>query len=130
MRKIKMEVDVPENLLGDLMDAAFDSNYGGCWHWAEPASSDWIKTDESDTFLSAHIQVKEDGVPGRAYTVTHDTLVKGMQHILDGKHGDNEHTRKLKESIAAAIIEDDGGMLDSIDVDGIVQFGLFEQMEH
>lgn len=122
--KLKLGVDVPENLLSDLMITAFDGHYGGCWHWSEPYGDNWLAVvGDERVWKEANIldtNDTDDDIPSRVYTVNWDTLVLGMQRIVDdGK------LHSLIENIADAIFDDDGGRLDSGDVDTIVQYGLF-----
>jgi hypothetical protein len=131
--KIKMAVDVPENLLSEILVTAFDGDCGGCWFWAEPymetSEDDWLKTDDFATdpsWLSAKIIDKEDSSNG-PWTVDHSTLVRGMQQILDADYGHSETLRKLQGYIREAVIDDDGSMLDAYAVDTIVQLGLFTE---
>lgn len=133
--KLKMEVEIPRDVLNDIMETAFCLEFGGCWHWAEPAmwsyeDEDWLKTETphaiTSHWLEARIKDKEAELADRTYwVVSWETLRKGMQHILDSDYSHAEAYRKLQGYIRDAVIDGDTSMLDAYAVDSIVQIGLF-----
>lgn len=133
--KLKMNVDVPENLLSEILVTAFDGDDGGSRFWSEPHPNDddddWIITDPFDdskdpAWKGVRIRhVEQDEDDPTFWTVSWGTLVQGMQNILDGDFSGHQGLRKLQGYIQEAVIEDDGGQLDTNAVDTIVQYGLF-----
>jgi hypothetical protein len=136
--KLKMEVEIPENLLDNIMVTAFDGDYGGCWHWAEPyltdSEDDYIKIapldmSDSPAWIEARIRGKEQGVHDlmpNFWVVSWETIRAGMQKIIDGDFSGHEALRRLQGYIQEAVIEDDGSLLDANAVDTIIQYGLFD----
>lgn len=124
--KLKLAVDVPENVLSDLMITAFDGDYGGCWHWSEPYGDDWLVTKPTginSDWVQATVldnNDEDEDISSRVYKVDWSILVLGMQRIIDE---DKKHP--LIEAIAEAIFNDNAGGIDSGQVDTIVQYGLF-----
>ena len=139
---LKTRLEVTEEFLSDLMITAFDGQYGGCWFWAtsqEIALGPWLETnEEADRWLSAKIQ-KEDELElwaeardnnpkaegtAKVWHVTHQTLVLGMQRILDKNEADGGYYG-TSATIRGGVAEDDAGDIDANIADSIVQMGLF-----
>lgn len=127
--KLKMEVDVPEELLSDLMITAFDGTYGGCTSYGcfEAVSYD-IDPDKSTGGWKAVTirELPEDGKPFAEHRVTWETLVLGMQRLLNK----NDLRDDIREAIQEAVFNADGGEIDAGMIDTIVQFGLFNQEKY
>lgn len=134
---IKTEVEVPQGMLSDLMITAFDGTYGSCWTWSgpNPAPGKGFNVQESneagteDVWLSVDIvldePVEENGPT--EFTVSHQTLVLGMQRILDEDSLTHDVWKKFCDRIRQGVFDDDAGELDAGDADAIVQWGLFGQ---
>jgi len=128
--KLKMDVDVPENLLSEILVTAFDGEDAGCLYWAEVRDyedgvRDWLITEfGSDNWLSVQIGDVEDDSKG-PWIVDHSVIVRGMQEILLRDYRGSQALLKLQGYIREAVIEDDGSHLDAIAVDTIIQIGLF-----
>lgn len=133
---VTTKLEVPEELLESIMVTAFDGDYGGCWYWARPADADWLEvrhrmgrdeqTEDTD-WLSAKIvateeaEVEHDDV---VFHVTYATLTLGIQRMLDENVTKGYWSSKAP-MLQQAILDADGGMIDSDLADNIVQEGLF-----
>lgn len=124
---LKMEVEIPEKLLGDLLVTAFDGAHGGCWFWCHSDGDYQINErfvmDDPENVLSIwrKVQIVTDEEDD-AYAVDHSNLASGMQLIMNQPKG---KYNKLKALIGEAVMNDDAGVLDANDADTIVQFALF-----
>lgn len=121
---LAVNIVLTEEFLSDILVTAFDAHYGGCWYWAAPAPPPSPGWETGDTFWHAvNIEIRyEDPGPKFAhvpfpYRVTHDTVRKGLQWILD------HPTRQ--DRLVGAILAQDAGELDAPDCDLIVQAGIF-----
>ena len=130
----KMDVEIPHNLLADIMCTAVESGPGSVWYWAR-SISEYIKSERdhamyNDAYYWFKIVIMDDdGMPEldedgnmQVHKVEYQDIVKGLQFVLDqtGEVWDN-----WKRIIMEAIIEDDASMIDSDLADDLVQFGLF-----
>lgn len=136
--KLSIELEVPHNLLSDVMITAFDGNYGAVWQMGWARSNGSFDIDSKDHWLMVPIQViDEEGededlpydhrigvVQKEQYEVTHKTLVAGMHHLLK----DDRFPSHLKEIVQQAVLEDDAGMIDAPLADSIVQFGVYGKL--
>lgn len=128
-----MNVDVPENLLSEILVTAFDGDDGGSRFWAdmcETEDNDGVTyeypKDGESAWKEVRIRHVEQADNDFTYwVVSWGTLIEGMQKILDGDFSGHQGLRKLQGYIQEAVIEDDGGQLDTNAVDTIVQYGLF-----
>lgn len=122
---LSMEVDIPEQVLADVMVTAFDANHGACWHWASPSEENWLKKQGDDWF-----EVKIQESDGDKWTVNWEILQRGMTVIVSRNHSDSkfEYAEKLRNRIQEAIMNDDAGVLDAVDADLIVQLGLWGKL--
>lgn len=124
---LKMEVEIPEKLLGDLLVTAFDGVHGGCWFWCHSDQTysldERFAMDDPTNVLSTwqRVQIETDEENDQ-YAVDHGNLASGMQLIMNLPKGKYD---KLKALIGEAVMNDDAGVLDANDADTIVQFALF-----
>ena len=116
---LEMRVEIPDNVLAGIMSTAFASDYGACWRWCEPAADGWLMMAEDEI---KSVTVCDPADPGTKYIVGWDIIQRGMQNIV---HLDRDHS--IIGRITEAVFDDDADVLDSGDVDTIVQFGLFDK---
>lgn len=117
---LEMNVEIPEALLSDMMITAFDGDYGSCWRWCEPHGDNWFE-GEKDEWRSVLVHETVGGDdPPKIHKVDWGVLQRGMQTII---HNDRNHS--IIGRITEAVFDDDAGVLDSNDLDTIVQYGLF-----
>lgn len=116
---LEMRVEIPDNVLAGIMSTAFASDYGACWRWCEPVDGQWLVLDDGEIKC---VTVCDPADPGTKYIVGWDVVQRGMQNIvyIGGDHS-------IIDRITEAVFDDDAGVLDSGDVDIIVQYGLFEK---
>jgi hypothetical protein len=127
---VRMDVEVPHNLLSDIMVTAFDGNYGGVQRcgWAVPV--DYRIEGEGES-VQTWREVVIESAPGYEWdgeenktsreSITWAILVKGMQEILNS----DDWAESTKKIIVSAILDDDAGEIDANLADTIVQTGLF-----
>lgn len=149
---VMTRLEIPEELLEGIMVTAFDGDYGGCWYWAQPASvpggwlevrhrvSDYDPHAEHNDWISVKIVEgseaelhNEAAEHNPSFTpepnvlhVTYATLMLGMQRMLDENLAQGHWATKAP-MIQQAILDADGGMIDSDLADCIVQQGLFDK---
>jgi hypothetical protein len=123
--KLKIEVDIPENVLNHAMDTALTALEA----WAAPHDpEDWIiRNPVSGEVDSIRVKDREDEM---SYCVRQGTIRLGMQRILDRDPEEFGDYSSLAERIQEAVLDDDTKMLDKDDVNSIVQFGLFGEEIH
>lgn len=129
--KVKLELEVPERLLSDILITAFDSMYGGCFmiDWCIAHSYDVTPADKEngqlESWNSVTIVLDESeasvGDENGRYVVNHDVLSTGIQRMLDNQHVSQE----VKDILTSAVLDDDGGEIDAFLADSIVQNGIF-----
>lgn len=146
---VKTELTLTPEFLGDVMVTAFDGAHGYSWDaWAMPATDDWLEKEGDDavTEIWTKVVVKDKyGDEPDVYTVTHETLAKGIQRILDDKpvhmlkqlnpNGPETVEVPVEEAwahwsaayralITNAVITNDAGEVDGGVADDIVQAGV------
>lgn len=122
---IKIEVELDQEFISNVLITAFDGNYGGCWYWADIAHGTWLRVDDSGEWLGCDIKPKDDEPPHSSYLVDHSTLQSGIDLILSGTV---QISPVVKTYITRAIIDRDAGDIDSEAADAIVQVGLFGEI--
>lgn len=134
VHRLKMEVDIPDNLLSEILVTAFEGEDGGSRFWAEPVEDvedDGVKYEYPDLYGQARWleirirQVEQADNDFTYWTVSRGTIRDGMQRLLDENFSGHEAMQKLQHRIREAVIEDDASMIDTDDADTMVQFGLF-----
>lgn len=124
---IRMELvkEVSTELLDDVLVAAFDGRYGGCWYWAKPTGQGWIIQDcgtDKQTWMGVEITWEDREADGLgSVVVDHAVLVQGMQRMLEA----TDLRKSIRETLEMALMQDDAGDLDADISDLIVQYGLF-----
>lgn len=135
--KVKVERELSDEFVGDVLVTAFDGNFGGCWEtWAEPDTHEasgreggWLRTDDNDNWTTCYILVSDP----EGLSTTEANLVRGgvkvdanairvgIQKIIDG----GVVGRHVQEMVVAGVLEGDAGEIDSLAADCIVQAGVF-----
>lgn len=132
---IKVEMELTEDFLSDVLVTAFDGNYGGCWYWARPADvENWLTTEKDvldDTVIwkQVFIEDKEDE-DSELWRVSHNVVAKGIKRILNGnvKCHDLIAADIFNAVIFNAVATRDAGGIDAEAADCIVQAGLFSDI--
>lgn len=122
---VAVNVELKPEFLSDVLITAFDGNYGGCWYWAKPADSDWLKSDDG-TWLSCWVKEKEpDEDSDITYLVNHTSVTLGMQRLLDRATSGDSHAMWVQ-----AILAQDAGDLDADACDVIIQYAVFDEVKY
>lgn len=127
MGSLRLEVEVPEAFLGNILVTAFDGACGGSWFWCHsnreiPINERFLMDDDDDVLsIWRHVHIITDHEED-AFKVDHNVLIRGMQAILEQPDG---HWETLKRHIGQGVMDDDAGDIDANEADTIVQFGLF-----
>ncbi len=121
-----------EEFYSDVLITAFDGSVGGSWYWARPQTGSWLSARNPDggrsvwtsvSIIEQEPQEFEGCNPDGMYTVTHETVRKGIQELLDsGSIRDD-----LLGQIMRSVLEDEAD-IDADAADCIVQQGLFGEV--
>lgn len=134
---VQLEIEVPERLRSDILITAFDGSYGAVWQfgWARHVET---KTDQSvaspldQIWESVEIELTDpsdspgDKVTSR-YVIDHRSIVTGLHHMINGKdkNGRPNTSRKNKELLVQAILDDDAGEIDAVLASAIVECSIW-----
>lgn len=128
--KIKVERELSDEFVGDVLVTAFDGRYGGCWYWAAPkvaeGDTSWLDYDVNDVWLSVNVVDKEDANDSKIYRVNAEVIQVGIQRIIDAT--EVKINEEIRNYILRGVLEEDGGDIDSTAADCIVQAGLFNEI--
>lgn len=121
---IRVDKELSDDFIGDILVTAFDGSCGGCWYWARPyrmvdGKSAWVMDKTRDLWISVTISDKERH-DGMIYIVDHAVIVTGIIRAFESTNT-GEEFRAVREGV----LTDDAGMIDSGAADVIVQLGLF-----
>jgi hypothetical protein len=126
--KVKLERELTDEFLGDILVTVFDGNYGGCWYWADWTQDTGQRIQSIGTrWLGVEIVVKDDTSPRTIYMVDYNMLTKGIQALLNR---DAFADSTFPDHLVSAILEMDSGEIDGDLADVIVQMGLFEEVRY
>lgn len=135
--KVKIERELDEEFVGDVLITAFDGLYGACWYWAQSKrrpdgspAADIVRHPGGETWGSVHIAVRDDflplGIPAVdagndiGWTINGSVVQTGMQRILDYWSKENY----IRTYILNAVADADAGCIDAEAADAIIQEGL------
>ncbi len=121
MRNHKLVVSIQRDLsaqfISDIFDTAFE---GGINYWCSKADT----TYEGEVIASAILTDAEDEEV-KIPTLTQALAVEAIGKIIDGSYACRSD---IRESILNAVLEYDGGYIDSEGADCIVQFAVFKEL--
>lgn len=127
MHNLKMNVEIPEEILGAVLVTAFDGNYGGCNYWAETELTATKKVNGETMWLQLKLEESESKTVGESVPyvlVDFNTVQLGMQRILDDPAG----PLRWKDWIGDAIFNADAGVIDASLANAIIQYALYGDM--
>lgn len=121
--ELKIQREIPEQMLSDILVTAFDGGYGACWYWAEPAKEGWLQIDDKGEWLSVTIKEQEEGGSGKEgpFTVSLETIGKGIEKLFE------DGVLPRRGDIRNEILSPDCA-LDAEGADIVVQLGLFGEL--
>lgn len=108
--KLKIEIDVPDQMLIDIMHQGFFQD--GIFYWAEEVT--WDPT--TDTLVVSDF----DGEDGDLHTITPATIGEGLRQAF--------MQNKVSSELRMDIFSGEMGQSDCTDSDTIIQLGLFGKL--
>lgn len=108
--------------LADIIVGAVE---GGTGYWAYASGYHW-SDDKPDATRVTLIPMDDEDEPRQRYDVTLETVVTGLNNIINSDHF--VVNPRTKETIRQADAENDGGLIDAECADVIVQVGLWGQI--
>lgn len=117
--KVKIEVELDRDFLSCVLITASE---GGINYWADVLKVEDEGEDRMAIFLA--MRANEDEEP--RFKVDHETVVRGIQRLLDGSvRVDSQIRGYLSRAVAE---RDDAGDVDAYVADCIVQAGIFNEL--
>lgn len=126
---VQLSFSPKTEFLSDIMITAFDADYGGCNYWS--AFSHDLVTEASE-WRSLYISEIGDRDPDEDELPIHkvdlDVITLGLNRAV--KHAEKNGFTTTMGYLRRGILEEDGGEIDSILADTIVQLGLFDEIRY
>lgn len=129
--KVKIDVELSDEFVGDILVTAFDGTYGGCWYWSQPTQKvdDWLDDDADGNWRKVAIELTEEvgvaAIDSQSYlTVDSEAIRVGLQKIVSGEVRINDD---LLAQVSRSVAENDAD-IDVLAADCIVQAGLFGEL--
>lgn len=121
-KRIKIDLEVSRRLADDIIVTAFDPGYGGALYWCEVTEyhpkGRWATTDEPERVAVIRYPSATGTTAGAV--VGYPAIVRGLQRAI--RAGDMR--------IAQAVHDDDGGAVDALLADVIVQFAVLGEVRY
>jgi hypothetical protein len=131
MSEIMVKVEITDQFVHDIFVTALE---GGINYWAGIRSYHWTndrgETPDLAGFYAKLFDVDNDN---RKLTINRETIVRGLRTMLHGRPGAGKvrgvaPTGTMRGMVAAAVVEQDAGLIDASLADCIVQMGLFGEL--
>ncbi len=139
--QIKVERELDDEFVSDVLVTAFDGSYGGCWYWADSKRVDenqgpwgYVSEEEGADWAFVNITLQQgddtgnkvlDAMMQKGVRVDGEAIRVGIQRIMDGDVGVSDD---IRNHIVRGVLEGDAGEIDAIGADCIVQAGVFGEL--
>lgn len=122
MPTINIDVELPEEFIGDVMTTMVESGYDCLFYWGTPT---FINRDSNLVPILASIVEDEDD-ERTVHTLTHDMVAPAIERIIKEKLVGSA----LMPYLMRAVLEQDAGDVDAILADCILQVALLGEVRY